>query len=156
MTQETVRLTAPETAKWLRKALRKTFPGVKFSVTGSRGTAYGYYDVRWTGGPSRDEVDEVTRPYRGSYFDGMQDMEVRIKTYLGMTDDGSPVESGMRGIALQREVPEEEITANIDILRNEWGFVGPAYNLRNVAEMMAKGVEVPRALSYYALTKEEA
>jgi len=158
MNQKFEWLTAVETAKWLRKALRKAFPGVKFRVNGSRGTGYGYYDVRWTGGPSYDEVKEITRGFEGTHFGtdehGNQDIEFSVPTFLGVAEDGRPVRSGMRGIALQRDVPEEEIEANVAILRAEWGFTGPEHNLRNAAEMMARGSEVPRALQYYPLTKE--
>ena len=87
MTQPTT-LSPTDAARWLRKDLRKAFPGCKFSLTGSRGTGYGYYDCRWTGGPSEEEVREIVRPYQGSYFDGMTDCEVGIATAVGIASDG--------------------------------------------------------------------
>lgn len=62
-----------ETAAAIRKALRARWPGVKFSLTMSRGTGYGWLDLRWTDGPLQREVDELTSRFQDSYWDGMDD-----------------------------------------------------------------------------------
>jgi len=71
--------TASETAKKIRKAIKASFPGVKFSVTSNRGSSV---RVRWTDGPIGSEVDEILRKYQSGHFDGMQD----LMTHPGYTD----------------------------------------------------------------------
>lgn len=67
------RLDPVESGKALRKALRNEFPGTKFSVRMSRGTAYGYFTVQWTDGPTAEAVHGVTDRFQGETFDGMTD-----------------------------------------------------------------------------------
>ncbi|MGW1007469.1 LPD29 domain-containing protein [Streptomyces sp. NPDC001118] len=62
-----------EVAKYLRSLLRKTFPGQKFSVRCGRGSDYGYLSIRWTGGPTEEQVKAVCDPWQGSDFDGSTD-----------------------------------------------------------------------------------
>lgn len=57
----------------LRHGLKVTFPGVKFSVRGSRGTGYGWTHVTWTDGPTEQQVSGVCEQYFGSRFNGMHD-----------------------------------------------------------------------------------
>lgn len=48
-----------EHAPLIRKALKKTFPSVKFTVRCNTGTAYNWIDVRWTDGPTEASVKEA-------------------------------------------------------------------------------------------------
>ncbi|MEW1760322.1 LPD29 domain-containing protein [Streptomyces cyaneofuscatus] len=57
-------LTAPHTAAYLRKLLRASFPGVRFSVRPRRGWRLA---VRWSGGPSDTEVATVAAPLLADY-----------------------------------------------------------------------------------------
>lgn len=50
-------------AKEARKAIRAAFPGVKFSLTNSRGTGYGWIHLSWTDGPTSREMDEFIAPF---------------------------------------------------------------------------------------------
>lgn len=61
------------TAQMLRTALRKQFPGTRFSVRMARGSAHGWLDVSWTDGPAESAVREVVSFYEGSRFDGQTD-----------------------------------------------------------------------------------
>lgn len=61
-------LTCAETAKLVRQSLKEAFPGVKFSVRSDR-----CIRIRWTDGPTKDQVKEVSGKFAGSYFDGMTD-----------------------------------------------------------------------------------
>jgi hypothetical protein len=60
-TMTTTSLTPVEIAKDARKAIRAAFPGLKFSLTNSSGTGYGWLHLSWTDGPTdqamRDIVD---------------------------------------------------------------------------------------------------
>lgn len=77
-------LSAVETARLLRKALKHHFPGTKFSVRKSGGSAI---NVRWTDGPARIDVENVTHNYEGGGFDGMIDMRYSVQSWL--LPDGS-------------------------------------------------------------------
>lgn len=63
-----------EAAKLLRPQLKKTFPGVKFSVRISRYSGGSSIDVAWTDGPTEDQVEKVTHGFSGKRFDGMDDL----------------------------------------------------------------------------------
>lgn len=67
-----------DTAKLVRKELKKHFPGQKFSVRSDRGTAI---NVDWQNGPSEEAVKAVAGHFKGASFDGMTD---------SMTYDDSP------------------------------------------------------------------
>lgn len=62
-----------ETAQFIRRALKATFPNVKFSVTTSYGSCYSATDVRWTDGPTQAEVELITERFTSRGFDGMTD-----------------------------------------------------------------------------------
>ena len=49
-----------ETAKSVRKELKASFPGVKFSVRSSRFSGGSSVSVRWTDGPAPHKVREIT------------------------------------------------------------------------------------------------
>jgi hypothetical protein len=50
-------------ARDARKAFRSAFPTAKFSLTGQRGTGYGWFSLSWTDGPTRAQVEEVIAPF---------------------------------------------------------------------------------------------
>lgn len=56
-------------AKNIRILLKKSFPGVKFSVKSD------LYAVRiyWTDGPTTEKVDEIAKRFEAGHFDGMTD-----------------------------------------------------------------------------------
>jgi len=70
-------LSCAETAKLIRPALKRAFPGVKFSVRSSTYSMGASIDIYWTDGPLAADVDKVAKPYAGAGFDGMID----LKTY---------------------------------------------------------------------------
>ena len=55
----------------IRVELRRAFPGVKFSV---RVPDHGSVHIRWTNGPTRQEVEAIACRYQGGHFDGMEDI----------------------------------------------------------------------------------
>lgn len=75
-------LTVAQTAKLVRQAVKREFPGVKFSVKSDRYAGGASIDVGWTDGPQTAEVDKVTDPYAGAGFDSMQDMKTSRAAWL--------------------------------------------------------------------------
>lgn len=80
-------LSAAETAKLIRKALRADFPGIKFSVRSSTYAGGASIDVSWTDGPREEQVDGTLGLYAGASFDGMIDLKSYHDTLL-MTENG--------------------------------------------------------------------
>jgi len=62
-----------ETNKLIRKVLKESFPGVKFSVRGRSYSMGGSTDIYWTDGPNAKQVEGLISVFEGSYFDGMID-----------------------------------------------------------------------------------
>lgn len=79
---ETRYLTAAETAKLVRVALKGAFPGRKFSVRSETYSMGASIDVSWTDGPTSSAVEAVVERFRGADFDGMVDMKVYRQHWL--------------------------------------------------------------------------
>lgn len=76
-----------DTAKLIRKALKKAFPGQKFSVRSSSYAGGASIRVKWTDGPTSKQVDKVVQPFSGSAFDPMIDLKYSVTSWL--LPDGS-------------------------------------------------------------------
>ena len=62
-----------ETNKLIRKVLKESFPGVKFSVRGQSYSGGASTDIGWTDGPNEQQVNALVSVFKGGYFDGMID-----------------------------------------------------------------------------------
>lgn len=76
-----------ETAKLIRRCLKRTYPAVKFSVRSSRYSMGASIDVRWTDGPAEFHINPLVQAYAGADFDGMIDLKTHNSHY--MIDDGT-------------------------------------------------------------------
>lgn len=97
------------TAKLIRKALRESFPGVKFSVRSERYAGGSSINIRWTDGPTGPQVEHVAGAFEGSYFDGMID----YKGSRYHTLDGEPVHFCADFIHCNRENTDAAICSAI-------------------------------------------
>lgn len=88
-------LSCAETAKLIRAALKKAFPGVKFRVTSKSYSMGASVTVGWTDGPTGSEVNEVTGIYSGAGFDGMIDLKTYNEHWL--EPDGSATIAKIQG-----------------------------------------------------------
>lgn len=82
-------LSCAETAKLVRAALKKNFPGVKFSVRSDNYAGGASIDVRWLDGPYKGAVEKVAKSFTGGGFDGMIDMKYNTTAWL--LPDGSAI-----------------------------------------------------------------
>lgn len=82
MATQTEYIGVTATAKLIRKALARKFPGVKFSVRSNTYSMGASIDVRWIDGPRSKLVESITHPFSGDTFDGMIDMKVQNKQWL--------------------------------------------------------------------------
>jgi hypothetical protein len=62
-----------DVAALLRKELRTTFPGVKFSVRCATGTAAAWINVTYDDGPTHQQVQTITGRFEGRSFNGQTD-----------------------------------------------------------------------------------
>lgn len=80
-------LSVAETAKLVRGALAKAFPGQKFYVKSNSYAGGASIDIHYRGGPAAGEVEEAINPYKGGDFDGMIDL--KYSRYSWLAKDGS-------------------------------------------------------------------
>lgn len=64
-----------ETAKKVRKELKKEFPSITFSVKTSKYSGGSSISVSWTDGVREEKVNNITRMFESASFDGMQDLK---------------------------------------------------------------------------------
>lgn len=95
-------ISVADTAKLVRAALKRAFPGYAFSVNSRSYAGGASIDVGWYDGPPASVVDDVVRQYAGGRFDGMIDMAYNVQSWL--EGDGSahvahnPGTQGSRGM----------------------------------------------------------
>lgn len=103
MTEETPTHVSPrylsvtETAKLVRAALKREFPGAKFSVRSDSYAGGASVRVNWTDGPTVKEVDRVIAPYKGADFDGMVDLKTNNTSWLMPDGTAAVAHSGGGG-----------------------------------------------------------
>lgn len=103
----TRRIDTVEVAKMLRRTLKESFHGVKFSVRSSRYSMGCSIDVYWTDGPSQDAVQEVCNLYQGATFDSMIDLKSHHDTVLVGDDGPELVHMAADYVFAHRTVSEE-------------------------------------------------
>lgn len=92
--------TLKETAALLKSELRRTFPGVKFSVTSS-GWAFTSINVSWLGGPPATAVQAVTARYERTTFGGAYGQDRVDTAHVLTAADGRTARPGSDVVFLQ-------------------------------------------------------
>ncbi len=87
-----------ETAKLVRTALKEAFPGVRFSMHSDVRANSADISVTYLGGPSREEVENVTKLYEGAICD--TDLN---KSWKYATFNGQHVHFGADIVAVYRD-----------------------------------------------------
>lgn len=105
-------LSVADTAKLVRKALKESFPGVKFSVRSKSYSMGASINIGWTDGPNARQVEQVANAFEGSYFDGMTDY--KGNNYHAL--DGKPVMFGADFVFANREHSDAGIARAIRTL----------------------------------------
>ena len=114
-------LSCAETAKLVRAALKESFPGVKFSVKSSVYSGGASINIRYTDGPTYDQVKAVAGMFEGSYFDGMTDY--KGSNYGSL--DGQEVRFGADFIFINREFSVEFLTTQVAAACVYFGYSMP-------------------------------
>ena len=90
-------ISTADTAKLIRKALRRSFPGQQFYVRSKTYSMGSSIDVSWMDGPTEKEVRSITQDYASAGFDGMIDLQYHY--YAWLLPDGSAVLASSNGTA---------------------------------------------------------
>ena len=106
-----------ETNKLIRKVLKESFPGVKFSVR----TRGGSTNINWTNGPNAKQVESLISVFEGSYFDGMIDYKGSRYAWL----DGREVSFMADFIFLHRDQSIDLELRIIGRIANKYGHYNP-------------------------------
>jgi len=105
---------AKNTAKKIRKALKKSFPGTKFSVRTSNYSGGSSIDVDWTDGPVDKEVYPVVNFFKGATFDGMID----LKEYTSYVDPDDGLEYSGANFIFTRRNRTDKLIETLEKLYN--------------------------------------
>ncbi|WLZ51947.1 hypothetical protein QPR65_22705 (plasmid) [Enterobacter hormaechei] len=100
-------------AKNIRAELKKTFPGVKFSV---KKHSYDSVGITWTDGPTTAEVEAVTDKYEDGKFNSMEDIYEYNRS--AFTD----IFGGVKYVNTRREYSDEFVTKGIEKTREKFGI----------------------------------
>jgi hypothetical protein len=114
-------LSCAETAKLVRAALKESFPGVKFAVRSSVYSGGASINIRYTDGPTYEQVKAVAGMFEGAYFDGMTD-------YKGLNFgslDGNEVRFGADFIFVNRDFSIGFMETNVKAACEYYGYVMP-------------------------------
>ena len=114
-------LSCSETAKLIRAALRESFPGVKFSVRSSVYSGGASINIRYTDGPTYEQVKAVAGMFEGAYFDGMTD-------YKGLNYgslDGNEVRFGADFIFVNRDFSVPVLESAVKVACEYYGYAIP-------------------------------
>lgn len=103
-------ISCADTAALIRKSLKESFPGVKFSVRSSTYSGGASINVGWTDGPNAAQVEAVADVFSGAYFDGMTDY--KGSTYALM--DGKQVKFGADFIFCNRSSSDAAVQRAIN------------------------------------------
>ncbi|MEO8223008.1 MAG: LPD29 domain-containing protein [Specibacter sp.] len=104
-------ISATDTAKLVRKALKENFPGTKFSVRTTKYAGGASLDVNWTGGPTTPKVDAVVKGFEGSEPDASGDFCDPVIH----EKDGQRIQYGARHILTMRMITQ----ATYDTIQTE-------------------------------------
>lgn len=111
----TKHLTCADTAKLVRKALKESFPDVRFSVRSHTYSMGASITVAWNDGPNAKQVEAVTCRFQASYFDGGIDYKGSIYHMM----HGETVSFGADSINACRTVSDAAVEQAIDrVYRN--------------------------------------
>lgn len=111
---ETVEVSAKDTAKLIRAALKARFPGTKFSVRSRVATYLPVIDISWTGDPDRETVRKAVEFYEGAKTDNDRDGAgdgIRRAEYKLV--DGKRVHYAVYYISVYRYLNEDGIETGI-------------------------------------------
>lgn len=145
--------TAALTAKQIRSELKAAFPVVKFSVTSETYSGGDCVNVKYTDGPTQEQVEAITNKFCYGSFDGMTDSYNNDNVIEGLPQT--------KYLFVNREMStevREELTINFSIeVGNVTPYENKRINERRIREAFSKIDFVTSSVDLYkaALAAEE-
>jgi len=123
------RITLTETAKMIRKSLKATFPGVKFSTRSKSYSGGASITIEYVDGPAYAAVQEVADRFAGATFDPMQDLK-EARPSVVSREDGTieEVRFGADYVFVRRELSDEGKARIGAAICEEFGIEFPGMN----------------------------
>ncbi len=81
-TPEVKDISPKDTAKFVRKAVKTSFPDTRFSIKTRVYTGGSSISVSWTDGPRTQAVEKIAKQFEGADFDGMVDLKTYNRHWL--------------------------------------------------------------------------
>lgn len=109
MTSNIQKISATETATFVRADLKKTFPNVRFRVVTRKYAGGATVEVSWFDGPTSERVRSLLADYVG--VTGESDFDLTLRT---TTRNGDRVRYAITGISTQRSSSEAFVRSIVD------------------------------------------
>ncbi len=150
-TTEREYLSAADTAKLIRQALKANFPGHKFSVRSSVYAGGASIRISYIDGPRLAQVHAVTDRFQGSDFDGMIDLKTsREDTLLaGPNGELRAVHFGADYVFVDRDYSVPTYLAAASTVALYWGKPVPTENDLYIHEGRADGLRADPWMNDY-------
>jgi hypothetical protein len=142
---DAIQISAVDTAKLVRKALKAAFPDCKFWVRTDPGlTWFPSLSVYWVDGPNDAEVKAVIGRYEGATFDSITDS---WETVYDTDENGNRVQYRIRYASLNRHYSPEAMAEIVATVRQKWNMEQDIEIKVDTAHF-AKGVQIATLGAY--------
>lgn len=116
---KSVTLDAKDAAKMIRRDLKATFPGAKFSVRIDRFAGGSSIHVSYTDGPRKRDVEEIALKYGSNGFDGTDDSSYQNEAIV-LTPEGPVRHTVYAWITVDREYSEATVEKVTNMVNAGW------------------------------------
>jgi hypothetical protein len=103
---------AAQAAKAIKQELKKTFPGIKFSVRSDNFSMGDSVHIGWTDGPTVKQVDTVVDKYQYGHFNGMEDIYENSNNRNDLPQ--------AKFVMADRKISEERYQKELEILKKDY------------------------------------
>lgn len=118
MTTQATYISAADTAKEIRRALKAVFPSVKFSVRTDTYAGGASVRVAWTDGPIEKRVEAITKNFEGVSFNSSDDS----RSYLHTEYQGRDVHFGANYVFTNRRHSLDLLNVAIAMVNAQYGI----------------------------------
>lgn len=115
-------LSPKESAKVIRKVLRKAFPATAFRVWIGRGSMVSSVHISWVDGPTSHLVDGLVMCFQAGHFDGMTD-SYNYDRDTAITVEGVAYRPGTRHVFTERQISPKFAARLVDAIAAYWGGI---------------------------------
>ena len=141
----TIHISTPDTAKMIRKALKKQFPTIKFSVRSKSYSGGSSITVYWTNGPTAYKVDKVLKRFEGATFDGMRD----LKEYVSFVVEGQRYSFGSDYVFTNRTVTDDVYIDTANKLIGYYEALSKFAEVKTVDDIFDNSTWIPELQCYF-------